>query len=135
MLVLSYYSAGYYTSSFRTPFSIVFWRHWCFVNLSVHGFSYLFMIQILACIICRSLQPRGLAETLCGSPLYMAPEIMQLQKYDAKVIPLSFLMNLVNGMVFLIDVLFLFLCKTGGSLECWRHLISTCNRQNTIYWK
>ncbi|RVW90936.1 Serine/threonine-protein kinase ATG1c [Vitis vinifera] len=31
----------------------------------------------------RSLQPRGLAETLCGSPLYMAPEIMQLQKYDA----------------------------------------------------
>ncbi|KAK4755420.1 hypothetical protein SAY87_009177 [Trapa incisa] len=32
----------------------------------------------------RSLQPRDLAETLCGSPLYMAPEIMQLQKYDAK---------------------------------------------------
>ncbi|GAA0180956.1 non-receptor serine/threonine protein kinase [Lithospermum erythrorhizon] len=32
----------------------------------------------------RSLHPRGLAETLCGSPLYMAPEIMQLQKYDAK---------------------------------------------------
>ncbi|XP_027186839.1 serine/threonine-protein kinase ATG1c-like isoform X2 [Cicer arietinum] len=32
----------------------------------------------------RSLQPMGLAETLCGSPLYMAPEIMQLQKYDAK---------------------------------------------------
>ncbi|XP_077238887.1 serine/threonine-protein kinase ATG1c-like [Tasmannia lanceolata] len=32
----------------------------------------------------RSLQPRGLAETLCGSPLYMAPEIMHLQKYDAK---------------------------------------------------
>ncbi|GMI69749.1 autophagy-related protein 1c [Hibiscus trionum] len=32
----------------------------------------------------RSLQPRGLAETLCGSPLYMAPEIMQMQKYDAK---------------------------------------------------
>ncbi|KAK1354669.1 serine/threonine-protein kinase ATG1c [Heracleum sosnowskyi] len=32
----------------------------------------------------RSLQPRNLAETLCGSPLYMAPEIMQVQKYDAK---------------------------------------------------
>ncbi|KAL1545550.1 non-specific serine/threonine protein kinase [Salvia divinorum] len=32
----------------------------------------------------RSLQPLGLAETLCGSPLYMAPEIMQLQRYDAK---------------------------------------------------
>ncbi|KAI4318119.1 hypothetical protein L6164_025928 [Bauhinia variegata] len=32
----------------------------------------------------RSLQPRGLAKTLCGSPLYIALEIMQLQKYDAK---------------------------------------------------
>ncbi|XP_076910352.1 serine/threonine-protein kinase ATG1c-like isoform X1 [Bidens hawaiensis] len=32
----------------------------------------------------RSLQARNLAETLCGSPLYMAPEIMQLHKYDAK---------------------------------------------------
>ncbi|KAF8396839.1 hypothetical protein HHK36_018474 [Tetracentron sinense] len=32
----------------------------------------------------RSLQPRGLAETFCGSPLYMAPEIMLHQKYDAK---------------------------------------------------
>ncbi|KAK4478527.1 hypothetical protein RD792_014007 [Penstemon davidsonii] len=32
----------------------------------------------------RSLLPRDLAQTLCGSPLYMAPEIMQLQKYDAK---------------------------------------------------
>eukprot|EP00698_Gefionella_okellyi_P021219 TRINITY_DN6813_c0_g1_i1.p1 TRINITY_DN6813_c0_g1~~TRINITY_DN6813_c0_g1_i1.p1 ORF type:complete len:627 (-),score=92.98 TRINITY_DN6813_c0_g1_i1:153-2033(-) len=26
----------------------------------------------------------GLAETLCGSPLYMAPEILRFQKYDAK---------------------------------------------------
>ncbi|XP_050147030.1 serine/threonine-protein kinase ATG1a-like isoform X1 [Malus sylvestris] len=26
----------------------------------------------------------GLADTLCGSPLYMAPEIIQNQKYDAK---------------------------------------------------
>ena len=32
----------------------------------------------------RSLQPQGLAETLCGSPLYMAPEILQFHKYDAK---------------------------------------------------
>ncbi|CAL5335000.1 unnamed protein product [Camellia sinensis] len=33
----------------------------------------------------ESLQPtRGVAETLCGSPLYMAPEIMQLQSYDPK---------------------------------------------------
>ncbi|RMZ53892.1 hypothetical protein APUTEX25_005574 [Auxenochlorella protothecoides] len=32
----------------------------------------------------RNLQPQGLAETLCGSPLYMAPEILGSHKYDAK---------------------------------------------------
>jgi serine/threonine-protein kinase ULK2 len=32
----------------------------------------------------RALQPQGLAETLCGSPLYMSPEIMHYHKYDAK---------------------------------------------------
>jgi len=32
----------------------------------------------------RDLQPQGMAETLCGSPLYMAPEILQFHKYDAK---------------------------------------------------
>lgn len=32
----------------------------------------------------RPLEPQGLADTLCGSPLYMAPEIMHFQKYDAK---------------------------------------------------
>ncbi|XP_071700734.1 serine/threonine-protein kinase ATG1c-like isoform X2 [Rutidosis leptorrhynchoides] len=42
------------------------------------------MLKIADFGFARSLQPRGLAETLCGSPLYMAPEIMQLHKYDAK---------------------------------------------------
>ena len=32
----------------------------------------------------RYVHPSGLAETLCGSPLYMAPEILSYQKYDAK---------------------------------------------------
>ncbi|KAL8162416.1 hypothetical protein V2J09_013905 [Rumex salicifolius] len=32
----------------------------------------------------RYLTPQDLAATLCGSPLYMAPEIIQNQKYDAK---------------------------------------------------
>ena len=32
----------------------------------------------------RYVHPTGMAETLCGSPLYMAPEILSYQKYDAK---------------------------------------------------
>lgn len=32
----------------------------------------------------RELQVASLAETLCGSPLYMAPEILRYEKYDAK---------------------------------------------------
>ena len=32
----------------------------------------------------RYMHPTGMAETLCGSPLYMAPEILGYQKYDAK---------------------------------------------------
>ncbi|RHY17503.1 hypothetical protein DYB25_009211, partial [Aphanomyces astaci] len=32
----------------------------------------------------RHLESTSLAETLCGSPLYMAPEILQFQKYDNK---------------------------------------------------
>ncbi|KAL3920324.1 MAG: hypothetical protein SGILL_003320 [Bacillariaceae sp.] len=32
----------------------------------------------------RHLQTASLAETLCGSPLYMAPEILQHHRYDAK---------------------------------------------------
>ena len=32
----------------------------------------------------RYVHPSGLAETLCGSPLYMAPEILRFHKYDAK---------------------------------------------------
>ncbi|KAK2993320.1 hypothetical protein RJ640_006808, partial [Escallonia rubra] len=32
----------------------------------------------------RYLKPRDLADTLCGSPLYMAPEIIQNKKYDSK---------------------------------------------------
>ncbi|EEB09058.1 ULK/ULK protein kinase Atg1 [Schizosaccharomyces japonicus yFS275] len=32
----------------------------------------------------RYLQTASMAETLCGSPLYMAPEILRYEKYDAK---------------------------------------------------
>ncbi|GAA5826533.1 hypothetical protein JCM3770_006373 [Rhodotorula araucariae] len=33
----------------------------------------------------RWLPSQSMAETLCGSPLYMAPEILRYEKYDAKV--------------------------------------------------
>lgn len=32
----------------------------------------------------RYVEPTDLAETLCGSPLYMAPEILRYEKYDSK---------------------------------------------------
>lgn len=32
----------------------------------------------------RIVRPADLAETLCGSPLYMAPEILKYEKYDSK---------------------------------------------------
>eukprot|EP00249_Psilotum_nudum_P024259 c29136_g1_i4 orf=319-1134(-) len=35
--------------------------------------------------LARPLGPEEFAETVCGSPLYMAPEVLQFQKYNAKV--------------------------------------------------
>ena len=40
---------------------------------------------MLRFLLARSLTPESMAETFCGSPLYMAPEIIRNQKYDAKV--------------------------------------------------
>lgn len=46
-----------------------------------------FVHTCLCCVafaVLPALCCQGLAETLCGSPLYMAPEILQFTKYDAK---------------------------------------------------
>lgn len=43
------------------------------------------MLKIADFGFARSLPATSLAETLCGSPLYMAPEILRYEKYDAKV--------------------------------------------------
>mmetsp|Transcript_1171 Transcript_1171/g.2527 ORF Transcript_1171/g.2527 Transcript_1171/m.2527 type:complete len:954 (+) Transcript_1171:237-3098(+) len=43
-----------------------------------------FSLKIADFGFARHLQTTSLAETLCGSPLYMAPEILQHHRYDAK---------------------------------------------------
>lgn len=48
-------------------------------------YEFLAMGSFLIYCCSRSLAPQGLADTLCGSPYYMAPEIIENQKYDAKV--------------------------------------------------
>lgn len=48
----------------------------------------------------RMLNPNDLAETVCGSPFYMAPEILQFKNYDDKVDMWSLgaiLFELLNG--------------------------------------
>lgn len=54
-------------------------------NLLLSDSSSMPLLKIADFGFARSLAPQGLAETLCGSPLYMAPEILQFHKYDAKV--------------------------------------------------
>lgn len=50
----------------------------------VCGIRSLPMLKIADFGFARALPPTSLAETLCGSPLYMAPEILRYEKYDAK---------------------------------------------------
>lgn len=48
------------------------------------GVDSLPMLKIADFGFARSLPSTSMAETLCGSPLYMAPEILRYEKYDAK---------------------------------------------------
>lgn len=48
------------------------------------GLESLPMLKLADFGFARSLPATSLAETLCGSPLYMAPEILRYEKYDAK---------------------------------------------------
>ena len=48
------------------------------------GLESLPMLKIADFGFARFLPQTSLAETLCGSPLYMAPEILRYEKYDAK---------------------------------------------------
>lgn len=48
------------------------------------GLESLPMLKIADFGFARALPTGGMADTLCGSPLYMAPEILRYEKYDAK---------------------------------------------------
>ena len=48
------------------------------------GLASLPMLKLADFGFARVLPATSLAETLCGSPLYMAPEILRYEKYDAK---------------------------------------------------
>jgi len=52
--------------------------------IPIVGLTSLPMLKIADFGFARSLPSTALAETLCGSPLYMAPEILRYEKYDAK---------------------------------------------------
>ena len=52
--------------------------------ISIAGVESLPMLKLADFGFARSLPSTSLAETLCGSPLYMAPEILRYEKYDAK---------------------------------------------------
>lgn len=52
--------------------------------IPIAGLTSLPMLKIADFGFARSLPATSLAETLCGSPLYMAPEILRYEKYDAK---------------------------------------------------
>lgn len=53
-------------------------------EIKAAGLESLPMLKLADFGFARSLPATSLAETLCGSPLYMAPEILRYEKYDAK---------------------------------------------------
>ncbi|KAK4366892.1 hypothetical protein RND71_014772 [Anisodus tanguticus] len=58
------------------------------------------ILKIADFCLSRMLNPDDLAERVCGSPFYMAPEILQFKKYDDKVDMWSLgaiLFELLNG--------------------------------------
>ena len=52
-------------------------------NLLLADSSSMPVLKIADFGFARSLMPQSMANTLCGSPLYMAPEILSYQKYNA----------------------------------------------------
>ncbi|KAI3451492.1 hypothetical protein Pfo_008157 [Paulownia fortunei] len=69
-------------------------------NILLFGSECYPVLKIADFGLSRILLPDESAETVCGSPLYMAPEILQFQRYDEKVDMWSvgaILFELLNG--------------------------------------
>ncbi|MBA0575984.1 hypothetical protein Golob_025307 [Gossypium lobatum] len=69
-------------------------------NILLLGFKDDLVLKIADFGLSRSLDPGNYAQTVCGSPLYMAPEVLQFQSYDEKVDMWSLgaiLFELLNG--------------------------------------
>ncbi|KAL8473289.1 hypothetical protein ACS0TY_030210 [Phlomoides rotata] len=69
-------------------------------NVLLSGSECNFILKIADFGLSRILPPNESAETVCGSPFYMAPEILQFQRYDEKVDMWSIgaiLFELLNG--------------------------------------
>ncbi|ODV92758.1 hypothetical protein CANCADRAFT_30816 [Tortispora caseinolytica NRRL Y-17796] len=56
-----------------------------FESMGFAGVYSLPLLQLADFGFARVLPSTSMAETLCGSPLYMAPEILRYEKYDSKV--------------------------------------------------
>ncbi|PON43484.1 Serine/threonine protein kinase [Trema orientale] len=69
-------------------------------NILLSGTEGDLVLKIADFGLSRSISPGDYAETVCGSPLYMAPEVLAFQKYDEKVDMWSLgaiLFELLNG--------------------------------------
>ncbi|KAL8477288.1 hypothetical protein ACS0TY_029540 [Phlomoides rotata] len=55
-------------------------------NVLLSGSECNFILKITDFGLSRILPPNESAETVCGSPFYMAPEILQFQRYDEKLL-------------------------------------------------
>ncbi|CEL97774.1 unnamed protein product [Vitrella brassicaformis CCMP3155] len=53
-------------------------------NILLTEASYYATLKIADFGFARALQPQDLASTVCGSPLYMAPEVLRYEPYDVK---------------------------------------------------